>query len=574
MINCPTIGRGHQQPAGIACGALGDYDPHVLERLVRLSGCTPEPVLQTRTAILHTETAPERGLDRRFRQSAFWGSLTDPPPDEDGRGDWTHAARAGFNGLVSGPRETFLHTSESGAPPLFWLHEENGDAVYFASRIDPLVNALPEGTRLEPDWDCWSSLLTIGYPLGSRTPFAAVKRLNPNQRLFWRGNKPEIKLHSWPWADIETTVDLATGARMFVDALRNNFARMPDDVGAILLSGGLDSRLYTALAAERWPDIVSITTNTDEGNSLEETLAVPVARKLGIANVYVDPGSPDDYMAQREEVGIWCDFLRPAHPWLLNAFKRVAGESSRVIYGFAETLLQARIRGGRDHLVDEQGKPNVGGAVWRRQRLLREWAFNESFNQFAGEPARQGFVDAASEFKGHPRRYWFTVFRTYAVNGMCSWQTTLPEHLGSRLATPFVGEEAIHALMSIDPRNAKNAAVTDAVLDMIDPTLRTMPSTRERPRPHSEPHSVRRASPPVVDFYTRLLAGSDLRPWFSPELEELVRTGGISAAPDKIGHKRFYAVESIANYELWRQRYVDRLTDSEPTFLLAGEAST
>src|SRR5512146_3245989 len=92
-----------------------------------------------------------------------------------GASDWGEASRRGACGLVIEGRRRYLHSSVNGLGSIYWI--EDGGAVYFASRIDPLVQTAPG--RLSIDWDTWASIVALRFPVGERTPFAEIRRLEP-----------------------------------------------------------------------------------------------------------------------------------------------------------------------------------------------------------------------------------------------------------------------------------------------------------------------------------------------------------------------------------------------------------
>jgi hypothetical protein len=180
--------------APLACGALGPYDRERVRRIAALLGDAPGPVHEDEGSILLLDREPltwgtgsERGLG--------WleGDLRQLGPGLESRED---AAEAGLCGLGLAGRKRFLHTAANGLAPIYWTEEDG--AVYFASRIDPLVRSASR--RFSIDWDAWASIVAMRYAVGERTPFAEIRRLPHSATLRRRFGRARVEHHRWPWA--------------------------------------------------------------------------------------------------------------------------------------------------------------------------------------------------------------------------------------------------------------------------------------------------------------------------------------------------------------------------------------
>ena len=190
----------------LACGALGRADPAIARRL---AAAMPVPVGECHAddaSLLMLDREPIRWRTWRRRGLAWSESVGSRLRTRD----WTDLARAGSAaGLVLGRSGPMLHTSASGVAPLYYASHDG--AVYFASRIDPLARALPG--RLTVDWDAWSSILCLKYPLGTHTPFAEIRRMPPSSTLVAGRRKGRLTRESWPWAEVEPTLGRRGGGR-------------------------------------------------------------------------------------------------------------------------------------------------------------------------------------------------------------------------------------------------------------------------------------------------------------------------------------------------------------------------
>ena len=179
-------------------------------------------------------------------------------------------------GLVAHGERRRVHSSVSGVAPIYYV--EHAGAVYFASRIDPLVQALPR--RYTIDWRAWASIFYLRFPIGERTPFREVKRLRPFSTLEWDADRREAKArqHRWPWAEVEPSLGLDEGAGAIVEAMRAAVAPLARGSVFCTLSGGWDSRLLLCLLAEHGHDgLQAVTVSPDNGHHREEELAAEVA---------------------------------------------------------------------------------------------------------------------------------------------------------------------------------------------------------------------------------------------------------------------------------------------------------
>ena len=129
------------------------------------------------------------------------------------------------------------------------------DGIAFASEVKSLI----AGGILEPRLDPLGAelFMAFGYVPGPRTLFAGVEKLAPASRLVWErdGGRSEQELWWSPWeaADIRRGQDWKADEEQLLDLLRSSVrGQMVSDVPlGVMLSGGVDSSLITALMAEQ-----------------------------------------------------------------------------------------------------------------------------------------------------------------------------------------------------------------------------------------------------------------------------------------------------------------------------------
>lgn len=150
-----------------------------------------------------------------------------------------------------GPRRRLVLTRDRmGVKPLYYALTPGGLA--FGSEIKSLL----AGGLIEPRLDPLAAelYLAYGYVPGPRTLFDGVRKLAPATTLVWEGGELRGESVYWtPWEGAEPSgasweEDQETLLRLLRDSVR---ARMVSDVPVgVMLSGGLDSSLVTALMSE------------------------------------------------------------------------------------------------------------------------------------------------------------------------------------------------------------------------------------------------------------------------------------------------------------------------------------
>jgi asparagine synthase (glutamine-hydrolysing) len=147
-------------------------------------------------------------------------------------------------------RRLVLTRDRMGVKPLYYALTPRGLA--FASEIKSLL----AGRLVEPSLDPMAAelYLAYGYVPGPRTLFAGVQKLAPATTLVWEDGKlVEEGVYWTPWdSPIPSGVSWEEDQENLLALLRESVrARMVSDVPlGVMLSGGLDSSLVTALMSE------------------------------------------------------------------------------------------------------------------------------------------------------------------------------------------------------------------------------------------------------------------------------------------------------------------------------------
>lgn len=552
-----TDASGRGAPA--VCGALGAYDRDRVARIAAAFETKPRQVHLDDRSILMLDREPLR-WDGGRETGLGWieGDFWRPGPGISG---WRDAARRGACGLTIDGRRRFLHSAVNGLAPIYWV--EDGEAIYFASRIDPLVRSTPR--RLSIDWDAWASIIALRYPLGDRTPFAEIRRLGPFSTLRRRRlGRGYARAHRWPWAEIEPHLDLGTGAEEVASALAQSLAALDGDV-VCPLSGGRDSRLLLSiLAASGQASLTAVTVGDDEGAAFEENLAAGVAETLGIEHERID-ARIEDYSAEWEERARRVEYQFVDHAWLVPLARRIAGATSPVPDGFAlDTLMQTGARFHTPEVLDLSKPRASSDALFESLRRYghAQHVLAAQFHRPVLERSRAQFTAVAKPFEGHPSQPNLVLYASRSVRGVSTYPSGLLGH-DARIFLPGAQDSVAGAILAL-PSEAKGAAgLQAAVQQLVDSQIAALPSTGDTPR--TEPHLPRRwRSGPAVAAYRELIANGPLAPYVSPNLKAWLDDPRGELSPDlRLG------MEAVSLFHSWCRRYEERLKPIDVADLLA-----
>jgi hypothetical protein len=540
----------------LACGALGSYDKGRLRRIAELLGEGLGPAHEDDSSALWLDREPLRWSGRR-ELGLGWveGDARQPPSQLP---DWRAAAVAGVCGLALDGRRRFLHSATNGLAPLYWT--EQGGAVYFASRIDPLVRSSP--ARLSIDWDAWAGIIAMRYPLGERTPFAEIRRLPQESTLRRRLGRARVKRERWAWAEVEPGASLGDATEGIVAALDEALAPLPGGL-VCPLSGGRDSRMLFLTLARQGKVDAAATVPDDEGDTHEEDLAAPVAGAFGVRHERL-AGALADYPADWEERARRVESEFVDHAWLVPLADRVAGLEVPVPDGFAiDVFLSAGRHFYLPETLDTRNPRAAAAALFETLRRYgkAEQALAEDLRGPVAARAREQFLAIARRFDGNPNQAFLSLYSTRSLRGVTSYSTKL---LGDRCqtVTPGATDSYVRAALSLAGAEKDGGRFYRAVFERLDPEVAKLPSTAEAPRQPA--HLPRRwCSPVAAEAHRSSLLDGPLTPHLSPELRAWIE-GPADAEP--VGDLRL-GVESIHLLHSWWRRYREWLRDVEPTDL-------
>ncbi|HEY6729933.1 MAG TPA: hypothetical protein VI039_02795 [Solirubrobacterales bacterium] len=539
-----------------ACGALGRFDRDRVAAMAALLDIDNAPAHEDQQSILLLDRDPVAWQGARQRGLGWVeGDARSPAPTY---ADWRAAGEAGICGLVLDGRQRFLHSAVNGVAPLYWL--EHDGAVYFSSRIDPLVQTSPE--LLSIDWEAWAAILTIRVPVADRTPFAEIKRLPQSSLLRRRFGGTRLREERWLWAEIEPDRSVGVAAEAAAAALGELLAPLPGEI-LCPLSGGRDSRMLFMELARSGRVAAAITASDDEGELREEELAAPVATAFGVPQERL-LGTEADYPTEWEERARRSEYQLVDHAWLVPVAERLAATGSPLPDGLAIDVFASSGPPFYSEEVLDTSDPRA--ATLALFEMLRHWghahvALEESLQEPVVSTARQQYLAAARRFEGHPSQCVLALYSTRTRRGVSTNPTGL---FGDRswTITPGVADPFARAVLSTSLAEKADGKLYRAIFEILAPQIAALPATAEVPR--NPPHLPRRwASETALNFHRSSLRDGPLAPHLSPQLLAWIE-GPAAAEPD---HHLRLGIESVSLFHAWWRRYRDRLREVDPAVL-------
>jgi hypothetical protein len=456
------------------CGTIGVVDPEDLVRLVAASPPTRVLVAEPHFMLrghgkVEALTPPGRGW--------VWGGLVPGEPGDDPVESRLCA------GAFHGSDAWSLTADTLGLQHLYRRPSRTG--FLFASRIEPLVRAHPG--RVHADWDAWSTILTLGSPLGPATPFVEVRRWVAGESVsVGRDGRVGVSVADPSW--LAEGRPAATAAEIVDTLLRalpelSWWRRRP----VIPLSGGWDSRLLAAAARRKYgKGVYGATTTIDVGHERDLDLAPAVAAGLDMRHrvVVPEPGAwIDDATETRERV----EYQTWYHPWFMSLARDLHRSRRPALSGFCGGVFL------KGHMVDEQV---LAAPDWDdRSRLLfgrfghtREWMSSPLVTprgRAVAEHALERWRAAADRFADHRSGLTlaYLFLRGAPALGPMATQLLAPE---LDVVTPYVAPRFMSAAMSVPQHEKLDGAFVLRVLDAASPEVSRLPSTNDhlpgRPR--------------------------------------------------------------------------------------------
>lgn len=470
-------------------------------------------------------------------------------------GSWKQAATAAAGcGLVVEGRSRYVHSSVSGVSPLYYLGYRS--AVYFCTRIEPL--ATTAGRRLSTDWAAWAAILTLGYPLGERTPFDEIRRLRPFSVLRSGPTGPRALEGRWPWAEVDPRLDRATGFPLLLARLREVIADLPQARILCPLSGGLDSRLCLGLLHAAGRPTVAVTVDEDQGNDREQRAAAAVADALGVAHGTV-VGDEDSWWPELVAFAERVEYQLVRTPWLMPLLDSVRRLGGQVVNGFGFDAFSMRERFFADEAIDTSGGDSTVRSLWRRLRERQTRIYPDALRPEAAEllwrAAEEQWLGESRAFGGHPSRALLTHYRTRQIRGVALMPHAV---LGAEAPTavPFVDDRVARANLAIAAAAKRDGQLYFALLRELHPSLAELPTTSFGEPLSSEPRMRRSQSVAVAEALHACLESGPLNEHLNPRVTRKLLRHRRGRLP-----RTDRAALGPVFFHLWHRRYRDHLRD-------------
>ena len=542
----------------VVCGALGHYDRAVVERIAAALPAVPGEVHADRRSCLWLDREPLRwrsGLRHGLAWSERW-----PAPDAGSADTWQDAAcELDACGLVLGPRRRAVHSSVSGAAPVYWLDHE--DATYFASRIDALVRGVD--VRLDTDWTTWASMFALRQPLGERTPFHQIRRLRQLALLERAGGRGRADAAPWPWAEIEPHDNLDAAAETTIGALHTAVAPLRDTGAAVLLSGGLDSRVLLGVAHDAGVPLRALTAVADDEIGWEADLAAAAARAAGAEHETFPVAGGSEHRRLWLEHVESMDYQFVMGSFVMPMGPRLEELALPALDGFAiDTFGVQDGRSYRGEVLDPPPGYNVFQALFQTMRTrampkVPDRALAAPYARAASAATRRQFRREVQRFDGSGSQALLSVYATRGVR-VISLMPTQGMGRSARVVIPGGNDRIARAMLSVHPRHKRDRAFYNALFARIDSPSARMPTVADTPRPPVGQSGRRnRFAPEMLELYDRSLRDGPLTPHLGPKLAGHLRAGTL---PEAIrGTSMHRAVMILMVFHLWTEQYSDRL---------------
>jgi hypothetical protein len=539
------------------CGALGSFDPDRIE-LIRRAFATLDLRLET----VHEDERSALLLDR---QPLSWdGPRAHGIAWSEGLAaggtatSWKQAAQSlACCGLVIEGRARYVHSSVSGVAPIYYM--QDGEATYFASRIDPLVQSSPPGRRLTIDWEAWAGIFVMTAPLRDTTPFREIRRLPPFSTLKHDPQAgPVRRSKSWPWAGIPLDRSADTGEAL-IDRLRESIAEIPAGPLVCPLSGGWDSRLLLTLATEREDlDLSAWTLKSTHRGSDETPYAKKVAKTLGVPITQIPRGK--SFWGDHEKVALRCDYQTTHHGWFMPLARRLHEGSHSMLDGLAGGIF---VKG---HFVTGP----MLQLKTRRERLALLWDYlsnagslsevlSERTSKSLTRLALRSWQREARALADSPAQLSLTAYRTRTLRGISLAPT---EILGAEatVLTPFTDDRVARAALAIAPERKLDGALYRDVLAAVNPAVGALPSTNDAAETPEQPTGNREIKKGALQGFGERLEASPLRGEVDPALIK----SGKRLRKTLDSSRSAHVIRALALMSMWQERYRDRLGEIRP----------
>lgn len=465
-------------------------------------------------------------------------------------------------GLVDVNSSATLHTCALGVQDVYV--RAVGDAVYFANRLELLLDLVPE--RLHTNWRAWASTIALCSPYGTDTPFLEIERLgfasavgvgDEGRRSLsyeptYLGAQPLGGARGTSPLDLVLTIDSALRVRA-------------DEPLDITLSGGWDSRILVGLAHRRVGALLrSWTTSTDDGHDEDLEYARLVAGVLGTRHTEVVP--PPDAWVLNARVGYLAfEHQTWLHTWFIPLAETVRERGGQVVDGVAGgVLLKSAFI---SHEVLEATDPGQRRAALFRSltggRAARVDIYTPAGLAWVEQAAREAFDSLTLRFEDHPSES--------SLHGLLgrTARSIAPSAYNlyggpSRVLAPYLHPEVVEASLTVPEEVKARRVFNRQVIEVAaGRSVANLPSTndaRERGAPGPRRQTSREALKTVADaVMADPVAWSLLGDSFRATLVDEEKRLGLSRWTGPV-----QVLQALTLFADWRRTHGARLAEESP----------
>jgi asparagine synthase (glutamine-hydrolysing) len=392
-----------------------------------------------------------------------------------------------------GARELLLARDRFGMKPLYYMRAPWGMA--FASELKALHAAGLVDTDL--DWEALEGVFRVGYVAAPRTPFRAVKKLEPGHVLTWRPGREPVVREYWDvpreHARARRDPEKAVLARLDESVKAHLVADVPV---AAFLSGGFDSSAVVSSMALGGDNVHAYTVRYrgSGAEAADETaLAGALAKSYGISLTIIDVEpdieaifepivrAMDEPHGDDSVVPTWLICERVAQDYKV-ALAGTGGDELfagyRRHFGLAAASAWQRLPASARRLAGELGRrlpePRDGGLGMNRvKRFLRSTGDSLASRYFSLQDRLESPLLFSPELRRELHGYTLATFERHGLAGptdglvrpalYLDYKTYLPDdllHLSDRLSmahslelrVPFVDHEVVEDLFTLPDR--------------------------------------------------------------------------------------------------------------------------
>ncbi|MGO1523055.1 MAG: asparagine synthase-related protein [Nesterenkonia sp.] len=470
------------------------------------------------------------------------------------------------------PSSTRLAASTSGVEPVFV--NTTGDQQQHSGSLHALVESPQQ--PMAPDWNAWAQILALGSPLAGRTPFSGVHRLQPGETAEHSGNQWQLSQPQWLWEQVEPQPDVEPEdlSAEVVDTLRERIGFLEGPLNP-MLSGGRDSRLLTALAAQQHQQVTAWSTSSDIGTSLEELVAARVADTLGVAHRIV-PARHEEFSRDFTDYARTVDYMASFHIWLMPVARGLGrwqqnhsqpnqpNQQGTIVDGLGGGVFLGGGFPDDPELAETTPSPQqvVDSRFSRMARYLdaADEILAPGVGEDLSERARADFEPIARHYAAHPNGATLTAYLTRTLPGISMAPSRV---LGGAqpTITPLVDDSVITRTLRIPHHKKYDGVWYPHLLRTADQRLAGVPTAADLSRRRQ--HTRRGASRAAAQWYRSLLLNSPV----AELLSEQMRSAEDQVWSHQLARtKPQHLIRGLAMLALWLQQHQDQLVGSELPF--------